>query len=257
MIVVCPKCSLRLQANETQTAPQRPFSIRCPKCNTTINSGPPSPASDQSALSVGNSPATEHRRYENVMPAPFFNPEQDGREAPASLSPTEELSRLLASLLNQNYKGSTDVLISRPPWNPRKALVCTSEQHRETLARQLAQNGYQVFVAQDTGQAVERMREKQLDVVLLDPEFDSAEQGAAFVTREVNVLRPAQRRRLFFVLLSPVLRTMETHAAFLHNVNAIVNVREIEELPRILELALRDYNELYKEFKLALNVPAL
>ncbi len=67
------------------------------------------------------------------------------------------------------------------------------------------------------------MRENRMDVVLLDQEFDPTEQGAAFVTREVTVLRPAQRRRLFFVLLSPVLRTMEAHAAFLNNVNAIVN----------------------------------
>ena len=66
------------------------------------------------------------------------------------------------------------------------------------------------------------MRENRLDVVVLDQDFDPIEQGAAFVTREVSVLRPAQRRRLFFMLLSPVLRTMESHAAFLHNVNAVV-----------------------------------
>ena len=101
------------------------------------------------------------------------------------------------------------------------------------------------------------MRENRLDVVLLDQEFDQTEQGAAFVTREVTVLRPAQRRRLFFVLLSPVLRTMEAHAAFLNNVNAIVNIKDIDDVPRVLEHALRDYNELYKEFNVALNVGAL
>jgi len=41
------------------------------------------------------------------------------------------------------------------------------------------------------------MRENRLEVVLLDPEFDPAEQGAAFVTREVNILRPPQRRGFF------------------------------------------------------------
>ena len=56
----------------------------------------------------------------------------------------------------------------------------------------LAKNDYQVFVAIDTEQAVERMRENRLDVVLLDPHFDAVEQGAAFVAREVNVLRPPQ-----------------------------------------------------------------
>ncbi|MGI8899210.1 MAG: hypothetical protein ACR2IB_12545 [Pyrinomonadaceae bacterium] len=169
----------------------------------------------------------------------------------------EELSQLLANLLKQQSSNSAVVPTSRPAWNPRKALVCTGELHRGAIARQLTQNGYQVFVAQNTGQAIDRMRENQLEVVLLDPEFDSAEQGAAFVIREVNVLRPAQRRRLFFVLLSPLQRTMDAHAAFLHNVNAIVNFKEIDDLFGILEHALREYNELYKEFNQALHVAAL
>ena len=167
------------------------------------------------------------------------------------------MGQLLANLLIQHGGDITAAATSRPAWSPRKALVCTAEVHREAIALQLTKNGYQVFVAQDTGQAVDRMREVQLEVVLLDSEFDSTEQGAAFVIREVNVLRPAQRRRLFFVLLSPTLRTMDAHAAFLNNVNAIVNLKEAGDLFGILEHALREYNELYKEFNLALKVAAL
>jgi CheY-like chemotaxis protein len=168
----------------------------------------------------------------------------------------EDIGQLLANLLRQ-HGNSTLAPTSKPALSPRKALVCTAELHREAIARQLTQNGYQVFVAQDTGQAVDRMRENQLEVVLLDPEFDSAEQGAAFVIREVNVLRPAQRRRVFFALLSPVQRTMDAHAAFLHSVNAVVNIKEVDDLFGILEHALREYNELYKDFNQALNVAAL
>jgi hypothetical protein len=77
------------------------------------------------------------------------------------------------------------------------------------------------------------------------------------VIREINVLRPAQRRRLFFVLLSPSLRTMDAHAAFLSNVNTVVNLTDIEELPRILEVALREFNELYRDFYTASGLTAL
>jgi len=62
---------------------------------------------------------------------------------------------------------------------------------------------------------------------------------------------------LFFMLLSPSLRTMDAHAAFLNNVNAIVNVADIEELSRIMEVALREYNELYREFYSAFGLTAL
>ncbi|HKR61381.1 MAG TPA: response regulator [Pyrinomonadaceae bacterium] len=220
-----------------------------------MNSESPSPASSQSALAIGNSPATDHRRYQVTEPAPLFQADAGKQSSQTSI---DELSRLLGSLIGQGNGASVAIAnATRPSWDPRKILICTNEQYRQGLAQQLSQNGYQVFVAQDTRQAIERMRENRIDVVLLDQEFDPLEQGAAFVTREVTVLRPAQRRRLFFVLLSPVLRTMEAHAAFLNNVNAIVNIKDVADAPRILELALREYNELYKEFNLAINVSGL
>ena len=147
--------------------------------------------------------------------------------------------------------------MARPSWDKRKALVCTSEPYREIVARKLSESGFQVFVAEDTRQAVETMRANKMDMVLLEPQFDPAEQGLAFVIREINVLRPPQRRRLFFVLLSPSMRTMDAHAAFLNNVNAVVNVTDVEELPRILEVALREFNELYRDFYAASGLTAL
>jgi CheY-like chemotaxis protein len=169
----------------------------------------------------------------------------------------EKLTELLAGLLNQPTTPVRGVPVSRRAWDPRKALLCVPEANRESVALGLTENGYQVFVAQDTRQAVDRMREHGLDVVLLDSRFDPSEQGAIFVTREVNILRPPQRRRLFFVLISPSLRTMDPHAAFLSNVNAIVNVNELEELPKLLERRIREYNEIYREFNVALNIPTL
>ncbi len=255
MIVICPKCSSQIQVGGTDS--ERPSSIRCSKCNTTLNAVPVSPASENSALTVGRSPSTEQRRFKPRVPAPLFVEKASPIDALSPAVPMEEMGQLLANLLKQHGSNSTVAPNSRPASNLRKALVCTAQFHREAIARQLTKNGYQVFVARDTAQAVDRMRENQIEVVLLDPDFDFAEQGAAFVIREVNVLRPAQRRRLFFILLSPLQRTMDAHAAFLHNVNAIVNFKEIDDLFGILEHALRDYNDLYKEFNRALKVAAL
>jgi hypothetical protein len=114
-----------------------------------------------------------------------------------------------------------------------------------------------VFVAEDTRQAVETMRANKMDVVVLEPQFDPGEQGSVFVIREINILRPPQRRRLFFVLLSPSLRTMDAHAAFLNNVNAVVNVADTDQLERIMEVALREFNELYRNFYTASGLTAL
>jgi response regulator RpfG family c-di-GMP phosphodiesterase len=164
---------------------------------------------------------------------------------------------MLFDLLSKGANQNSDNPSARPAWDKRKALVCTSEPYRELVARKLTQTGCQVFVAEDTRQAVETMRANKMDVVLLEPQFDLAEQGSAFVIREINVLRPTQRRRLFFVLLSPSLRTMDAHAAFLNNVNAVVNIADVEELHRIMEVSLREYNELYRDFYTASGLTAL
>src|SRR5215217_1364975 len=253
MIIVCPKCSTRLQIDE-EKSPNRPFNVRCPKCSSTISSGPASPASEQSALAVGGSPATDHPRFEQPT-ARAYEPATPA--APTGTGSNDETVRMLFDLLSKGSGQQTDNPTARPSWDKRKALVCTSEPYREVVARQLTQSGYQVFVAEETRQAVETMRANKMDVVLLEPQFDPSEQGSVFVIREINVLRPPQRRRLFFVLVSPSLRTMDAHAAFLNNVNTIVNINDIEELSRNMVVALREYNKLYREFYTSFGLTAL
>lgn len=254
MIIVCQKCDSRLQVDETKV-PAQPFVIRCPKCHSSVNSGWPNPAPEQSVTAAGGTPAADEHRFQQPNPAPLFEPEQPVASPPAG-APADKLLELLSGLVSQPAKGR-NAPYARSPWDPRKALVCVHEGSRETVARSLATSGYQVFVANDARQAVDRMRENLLDVVVLDPRFDPTEQGSVFVTREVNILRPAQRRRLFFVLLSPSLRTMDAHTAFLNNVNAIINVSEIDELPSLIERRVSEYNALYKDFNLTLGVQAL
>lgn len=250
MIIVCPKCSTRLQVEEK--SPNRPFNVRCPKCNATISSGGGNPALDQSALGVGGSPSTD--RFEQPTARAY---EPVAKPAALEAGSANEALQMLAELLAKSSGRENENPNARPAWNKRKALVCVSEAYRESVAKKLSDDDYEVFVAEETRQAIETMRSKQLDVVLLEPQFDAAEQGSAFVVREVNVLRPNQRRRLFFVLLSPSLRTMDAHAAFLNNVNAVVNINDLEELSRVMEIALREFNELYREFYSASGLTAL
>jgi len=172
-----------------------------------------------------------------------------------SAAGANELAMSLLSLLKPDNNVRTAPV--RPSWDCRRVLVCTAPEHREQIARGLTQNNYEVFVAEDTQQAVERMRESHVDVVVLDQAFDPVDQGAAFVNREVAVLRPAQRRRIFSVNLTGSKRTMDAHAAFLQNVNAVINFNDLVDLPGILERAMREYNELYKDFNVACGVAPL
>jgi predicted Zn finger-like uncharacterized protein len=261
MIITCQNCTGRFRVDEAKI-PAGAFTVACPTCQTTVNAASPVDVRESSAMAMGKSPSTSNPRFHRSTPAPLYrlnsgeeNLEPGSDNAKAPPSGVNELALSLLSLLKTE---STDRAAQvRPTWRRRQVLVCAASEHREPIARGLTESGYEVFVADDTQQAVERMRESHLEVVILDQSFDPVDQGAAFVSREVSVLRPAQRRRIFFVSLSVTKRTMDAHAAFLQNVNAVVNFNELSELPEILDRAVREYNELYKDFNAACGVAPL
>lgn len=262
MIVTCTNCTARLQLEDAKL-PSRPFTVRCPKCQSIINAQPPSASGDGSALSVAGDLPTSLRGQRESKPvaAPPMPAESssDLHHKPQHEAPAEtDVLRLLSSLLQKGLtEGGTSRNAPGRRWTHRRALVCTGRAHRETLARVLSQSQCEVFVADDTRQAIERMREDQMDVIFLDNDFDSMEQGAAYINREVNSLRPAERRRLFFVHLLPNARTADPLAAFLNHVNLVVNPQDLADLPRVIERSVRDFNELYRDFNKALNLTDL
>jgi predicted Zn finger-like uncharacterized protein len=258
MVLICTKCDARLQLDEAKT-PTRPFTVRCPKCQASITVQPAAPAVE-GELSASEEPAPSRSAFERPITAPRFTLVPEESEAVAAgqsgtPSGLNDLAKLLADAMRQ-----TDGVAAagrgrvRASWDRRKVLVCASPAYREVIARPLAAQGYDVFVAENMAQALGRMREERMDIVILDANFDPLEQGVAFITREVRLLRPSERRRLFFVYLTSGVRTMDLHAAFLHNVNLVINPSEVEQMPEALEVSLRHYNELYRDFARALDV---
>ncbi|MBD0373139.1 MAG: zinc-ribbon domain-containing protein [Pyrinomonadaceae bacterium] len=263
MIVVCTHCSMRLQLDDAKI-PARAFTVRCPKCQNIINAQPPASEAAHGALASGHSPATENPRLDKT-PAPVFNPDTtalsetsvEAQSTDASAAANDVL-RLLATLVQRGTAGGENALESkRLAWERHRVLVCVSPEHRQVVARKLAEHEYHVFLAENTTQAIERMREERMDIIILDPNFDPVEQGAAHVSNEMNAMRPAERRRTFFVHFSSTGRTLDQHAAFVSNANLIINHGDIEQMPRALERSIRDYNDLYRDLNRAMNIAAL
>jgi len=262
MVLICSKCEARLQLDEAKT-PSGPFTVRCPKCHTSVNvpgsAASAEPAFPEAAPSSEASVALNRLLFERPATAPRFSTGSEESEttpaSPDTPMALNDLTKLLADAIRQSEtrtgvgRGRT-----RPAWDRRKVLVCASPAYREVIARPLAENDYDVFVAENMAQGLGRMREERMDVVVLDANFDALEQGVAFITREVRLLRPSERRRLFFVYLTSGVRTMDLHAAFLQNVNLLVNPSDVEQLPEALEISLRHYNELYRDFSYALDI---
>ena len=260
MVLTCSQCNARLQLDDAKV-PAKAFTVRCPKCQASINAQPPSsngrdaePALPQ--LSDPSEAPLAANSFAKPETASRFSVEAEKPES-ATLADSavglSDIAKLLAEALRHtDSRPSTGR--NRPAWDRRKALVCSSPAYRETIAESLAKHGYDVFIAENMAQGLGRMREERMDVIVLDANFDPVEQGVAFITREVRLLRPSERRRLFFVFLTSGVRTMDLHAAFLHNVNLVVNPSDVEQLPDELDISIRHYNELYKPLYNALDI---
>ncbi len=261
MVLICSKCEARLQLDEAK-APSRPFVVRCPKCQDAINVQPPASSngtSTEERQTTQSSPvATDRTAFERPASAPPFKVQTEepsvAASNPASTTGLNDVAKLLAAALSHANTTAGSRGRKRPAWDRRKILVCASPAYREAIALSLANRDYEVFVAENSAQALGRMREEKMDIVILDANFDPVEQGVAFVTREIKLLRPSERRRLFFVYVTSGVRTMDLHAAFLHNVNLVVNPSDLEQMPDALEVSVRHYNELYRDFNIALDV---
>lgn len=261
MLVICSNCEARLQLDESKL-PSHAVKVRCPKCQGRINVKPPVLEAETNTMSLPaemTPPSPAISPFERpTAAAPYKAPEPAEASDQNGEGNTDELVRLLADALRQNeMKSAQGVERKRPAWDRRKALVCTSPGHSDQIASGLAANDYEVFVADNTPEALGRMREDRIDVLVIDANFDPVEQGFAFVSREIKLMRPSERRRLFLIYLTPSSRTMDLHAAFLHNVNLVVNPADVERLPEALEISIRHYNELYRDFNHSLDVAAI
>lgn len=258
MVLICSKCEARLQLDEAK-APARPFTVRCPKCQNSVNVQTATGETNETEAATSAESPAGRTFFERPITAPRFTPvqeqvETDGGQV-AAVPGLNDLAKLLADAMRHSDGASAPGRGRiRPSWDRRKVLVCASPAYREVIARPLAEQNYDVFVAENMAQGLGRMREEKMDIVVLDANFDPLEQGVAFITREVRLLRPSERRRMFFVYMTAGVRTMDLHAAFLHNVNLVINPSDCEQLPEALEVSLRHYNELYRDFTRALDV---
>ncbi|KAF0193559.1 MAG: hypothetical protein FD167_5947, partial [bacterium] len=134
-------------------------------------------------------------------------------------------------------------------WARKNMLICCADQNQRQIIEQvMGDSRYDIHAGQTAAQALEVMHDVKVDLLVLDPQFDAARQGGIAVLRHVSSLMPKYRRRVYIVLVSPQVKTLDTYMAFLNCVNLTVNTDDLESLPAILEKSLKDFNELYRPY---------
>ncbi|GIU81476.1 MAG: hypothetical protein D6687_02990 [Acidobacteria bacterium] len=240
MIIRCDSCSVSLQLDDAKI-PKGSFTVRCPRCRNLIRV-------------QGNHPTSPVQHLQENKPAPAV---PEGAESFTARESEFEINHALRALLAALRK-EEKVLEAKEEEEerPRRALLCLG-RYREKVAKLLVDAGYKVYIAETPAQANERLREGKVQVVILSPDFATDMGGTAIVQQRINAMYSSERRRLFLVSIDEVSTTLNAQEAFLRNLNLVVNVNDVEQLPLILNRALKDFNDLYHYYNLASGFPGL
>lgn len=240
MIIRCDNCSVSLQLDDSKV-PGGKFTVRCPRCQNLI----------RVQGGQGSSPVTQMK--ENV-PAPAV---PDGAQEFKAKESEYEINTAMRSLLAALQKDTTKIESDEEVSDkPRRVLLCLGE-HRDHAAKILVDAGYKVYIAQTPAQANERLRESKTEIMVFSPDFAPDFGGAAIIQQKMNAMYSSERRRLFLVSLEDAGTTLNAHESFLRNLNLIVNTNDIDQLPLIMNRALKDFNDLYHYYNVATGAAAI
>src|SRR4029077_868898 len=106
MVLICPQCNARLQLDDAKT-PSRPFSVRCPKCQASVNHAPtPTPEATTTATTTAAKSSIELAAapFERPMTAPGFKPAAEIKSISAEENTPglSEIAKLLAEALQHS-----------------------------------------------------------------------------------------------------------------------------------------------------------
>jgi predicted Zn finger-like uncharacterized protein len=130
------------------------------------------------------------------------------------------------------------------------ALLC--EQNplaRKTIQTALKLMDYQITFPENARDALKRMRYHVYDLIVVNENFDTKNPESNGVLIYLERLSMAVRRKIFVAMISSRYRTMDNMMAFHASVNLIINIKNIEDIGKILSRGITDTEMFYSVHK--------
>ncbi|MGD2098263.1 MAG: hypothetical protein PVG35_11815 [Desulfobacterales bacterium] len=130
------------------------------------------------------------------------------------------------------------------------ALVCESNPTvRKTIINALEVMDYQITEAESARDALKRMRYHNYDLFVINEHFDTDNPESNSILLYLERLSMSVRRDMFVALISNRFRTMDNMMALNKSVNLIINIKNIEDIGKILSRGITDNEYFYRIFK--------
>jgi len=129
------------------------------------------------------------------------------------------------------------------------ALVCeTDSKATKQIVNALNLIEYHITVADNSRDALKKMRYHPYDLVVVNESFNSDGPETNMVLLYLERLNMVVRRNIFVALLSDNMRTMDQMMAFRYSVNIIVNMKNLDDFAKIIQRGLTDTELFYRVF---------
>jgi predicted Zn finger-like uncharacterized protein len=222
MKITCEHCKSKFKLDDEKVPKGQRFSIDCPKCKNKITIDLNESALPPESNDTGGFSATPISDAENTLMDKVSQEGYDAAEKPFDF--VEE--------------------------GVETALLCEPDPRLRLKIHQILNNmGYQIKEPESSMSALKQMRFHVFDMVVVNEFFDTEDPEDCTVLRYLEHLLIDIRRKIFVVMLTDRFRTMDNMTAFNKSVNLIVNLKNIDELEKILNRGVSDHTAFYRIFR--------
>jgi predicted Zn finger-like uncharacterized protein len=213
----CPSCSQAILVDDAKV-PERAFSIRCPRCKTTVRM----PGKGTSADAASGAPASPPSQPEAAQPH--------------------------AAAPSQGPAGAASQLEPEPPGHRGRALVALHDKSQaEAVTPVLIRLGFNVDASEGDDDAVRHVEQGVYNLLLTTRAIAPADQPPTFYQR-LSRLSADSRRRVFVSLVGNDYRTGDGMQAFTLAADLVLNPRDLGSCGVAMREALSDRQRLYQVF---------
>ena len=211
MQIQCEHCKSTFRMADEKIRRGRPVSVKCPKCRNRIE--------------INTNPET------------------------AAAEPTGSLEGMVDEVASGVYD-PTEKPFDYVETGVQTALVCENDPAvKQNIRAALERLMYYVVEADSARDGLKYMRFHTYNLIVLNESFECTAVESNQVLRYLAQLPMGVRRDTFVVLASRDLRTKDRMMAFNRSVNLLVNLKDIDDLEKILHGDLAEHEEFYRIFK--------
>ena len=221
MDVVCEKCRSKFQIPDKKLPKGQVFSVICPKCTNKVS-------------------------VDTRFDIPLST-----KETPApSAEPKPGLNKTIIEEVDSSVYDASEKPFDFVEEGVETALLCEPEPAiRAKITTALYNMGYHTTAPQSHKDTLKQMRFHVFDMVVLNERFGTMDPDMNSVLNYLDRLNISIRRNIFLTLITNRFRTMDNMAAFNESANLIVNLKNINEIEKILRRGVADNEVFYRVFK--------